>query len=100
MWKARWTMSARNAVRIVVTGAGVVGPLGCGTEMVWSRLLAGESGIRALPADLADGTGCAVGGQVPSLEEDPQAGYDPERIVAAKERKKMDRFIEFALAAA
>ena len=46
-------MSVHTAVRIVVTGAGTVGPLGCGTETVWSRLLAGQSGIRALPADLA-----------------------------------------------
>lgn len=42
----------------------------------------------------------AVGGQVPSLEEDTVAGYDPERIITAKDRKKMDRFIEFALVAA
>jgi 3-oxoacyl-[acyl-carrier-protein] synthase II len=41
-----------------------------------------------------------VGGRVPTLEEDEQAGYDPERTIAAKERKKMDRFIEFALIAA
>jgi 3-oxoacyl-[acyl-carrier-protein] synthase II len=53
-----------------------------------------------LPAELAEGTGCAVGGRVPTLEEDEQAGYDPERTIAAKERKKMDRFIEFALVAA
>ena len=93
-------MHRDNSMRIVVTGTGVVGPLGCGSETVWSRLLAGQSGIRALPAELAEGTGCAVGGQVPNLAEDPQAGYDPERYVGAKERKKMDRFIEFALAAA
>ncbi len=93
-------MSARNAVRIVVTGTGIVGPLGCGTATTWSRLLAGQSGIRTLSADLTEGTGCAVGGQVPTLEDDPQAGYDPERIITAKERKKMDRFIEFALVAA
>lgn len=93
-------MSDRGAVRIVVTGTGTVGPLGCGTETVWSRLLAGQSGIRALPADLADGTGICAGGQVPSLMEDPQAGFEPERVIAAKERKKMDRFIEFALLAA
>jgi len=37
---------------------------------------------------------------VPTLEEDEQAGYDPERTIAAEERKKMDRFIEFALVAA
>ncbi|WP_308365807.1 MULTISPECIES: beta-ketoacyl-ACP synthase II [unclassified Microbulbifer] len=93
-------MSVGNAARIVVTGTGTVGPLGCGTEIVWSRLLAGQSGIRALPADLADGTGVAIGGQVPTLAEDAQAGFDPERSIAAKERKKMDRFIEFALVAA
>lgn len=93
-------MSARNAVRIVVTGTGIVGPLGCGTATTWSRLLAGQSGIRALSADLTEGTGCSVGGQVPTREEDSQAGYDPERTIAAKERKKMDRFIEFALVAA
>ncbi len=93
-------MHRDNSMRIVVTGTGVVGPLGCGSETVWSRLLAGQSGIRALPVELAEGTGCAVGGRVPNMAEDPQAGYDPERFVAAKERKKMDRFIEFALAAA
>lgn len=37
---------------------------------------------------------------MPSLTQDPQAGFDPERVIAAKERKKMDRFIEFALVAA
>ncbi|MCQ4295361.1 beta-ketoacyl-ACP synthase II [Pseudomonas stutzeri] len=93
-------MHRENPVRIVVTGTGVVSPLGCGSETVWSRLLSGQSGIRALPAELTEGTGCAVGGRVPTLEEDEQAGYDPERTIAAKERKKMDRFIEFALVAA
>lgn len=86
--------------RIVVTGVGLVGPLGCGTETAWQRLLAGRSGIRTLPAAISDGTGVTVGGQVPSLEEDGVAGYRPEIVIAAKERKKMDRFIEFALVAA
>ena len=86
--------------RIVVTGVGIVGPLGCGVEEVWKRLLAGRSGIRKLPDDITEGTGVAVGGQVPSLEDDAIAGYDPERIISAKDRKKMDRFIEFALVAA
>ncbi|UZE20864.1 beta-ketoacyl-ACP synthase II [Pseudomonas sp. B21-054] len=86
--------------RIVVTGVGIVGPLGCGVEEVWQRLLAGRSGIRILPGDITEGTGVAVGGQVPSLEEDANAGYDPERVIPVKDRKKMDRFIEFALVAA
>lgn len=86
--------------RIVVTGVGIVGPLGCGVEEVWQRLLAGRSGIRILPGDITEGTAVAVGGQVPSLEEDANAGYDPERVIPVKDRKKMDRFIEFALVAA
>ncbi|MBX8548699.1 beta-ketoacyl-ACP synthase II [Pseudomonas cichorii] len=86
--------------RIVVTGVGIVGPLGCGVQAVWERLLAGQSGIRNLAQDITEGTGVAVGGQVPSLEEDAIAGYDPDRLISAKDRKKMDRFIEFALVAA
>ncbi|MGF6400341.1 3-oxoacyl-(acyl-carrier-protein) synthase [Pseudomonas frederiksbergensis] len=86
--------------RIVVTGVGVVGPLGCGVEEVWKRLLAGRSGIRSLPEVFAEGTGVAVGGQVPTLEDDAVAGYDPERFIAPKDRKKLDHFIEFALVAA
>jgi len=92
--------TSQGQKRIVVTGVGIVGPLGCGVEEVWQRLLAGRSGIRILPGDITEGTGVAVGGQVPSLEEDVVAGYDPERIIPAKDRKKMDRFIEFALVAA
>lgn len=86
--------------RVVVTGTGVVSPLGCGVKEVWRRLLAGQSGIRALTADIVEGTGVSVGGRVPTLDEDPAAGYQPERVIHAKERKKMDRFIEFALVAA
>jgi 3-oxoacyl-[acyl-carrier-protein] synthase II len=93
-------MTSQGQKRIVVTGVGIVGPLGCGVEEVWPRLLAGRSGIRLLSGDITEGTGVAVGGQVPSLEEDSIAGYDPERIIPAKDRKKMDRFIEFALVAA
>ncbi|MFG1498439.1 beta-ketoacyl-ACP synthase II [Saccharospirillum sp. HFRX-1] len=86
--------------RIVVTGMGVVGPLGCGTEETWRRLLSGQSGIAALPPEFSEGVASRVGGRVPSLAEDSVAGFDPERVVAPKDRKKMDRFIEFALVAA
>lgn len=93
-------MNRINEMRIVITGVGVVSPLGVGAEVTWQRLLAGQSGIRRIPDEFVDGTGIAVGGQVPSVKDDSEAGYNPDRIIPAKERKKMDRFIEFALVAA
>lgn len=86
--------------RIVVTGMGIVSPLGCGVSHVWQSLLQGKSGISRLADDIVDDIPCKVAGQVPSVEEDPQHGFDPLAAIAAKERKKMDRFIEFALVAA
>ncbi|QIH07593.1 MULTISPECIES: beta-ketoacyl-ACP synthase II [unclassified Pseudomonas] len=86
--------------RIVVTGMGAITPLGCGVEQVWQRLLAGRSGIRQLPEQFIAGLSTTIGGQVPDSIEDPQAGFDPDRLLAAKEQRKMDRFILFALAAA
>ncbi|WOZ79836.1 beta-ketoacyl-ACP synthase II [Kosakonia sacchari] len=86
--------------RIVVTGMGIVSPLGCGVAHVWQSLLQGKSGISQLADEVVDDIPCKVAGQVPSIEEDPQYGFDPLVAISAKERKKMDRFIEFALVAA
>lgn len=89
-----------TAQRIVVTGTGVVSPLGCGSERVWQRLLQGRSGIVRLPEEVVRDLPCAVGGRVPDIAEDAEAGFDAERAAPAKEQKKMHRFILFALAAA
>ncbi|MDZ7322346.1 beta-ketoacyl-ACP synthase II [Kosakonia sacchari] len=86
--------------RIVVTGMGIVSPLGCGVSHVWQSLLQGKSGISRLADEVVDDIPCKVAGQVPSIEENPQYGFDPLVSIPAKERKKMDRFIEFALVAA
>lgn len=86
--------------RIVVTGMGAVTPLGCGVEQTWSRLLAGQSGIRRLPEALVGDLAVSIGGQVLDRDQDPQAGFDPDSLIPAKEQRKMDRFILFALAAA
>lgn len=93
-------MQGNDRTRIVVTGVGTVSPLGCGTETVWARLLAGRSGLSLLPAEVSEGVGSLIAGQVPDRAEDPEAGYDPLVAIAAKDLKKMDRFIEFALVAA
>ncbi|MGL3213384.1 beta-ketoacyl-ACP synthase II [Bradyrhizobium sp. BR 1433] len=85
--------------RIVVTGLGTVSPLGCGTELVWSRLLAGHSGLTALPEWAAALPG-RVAGQVPDKTGDAEGGFDPDSAAPRKDQKKMDRFILFALLAA
>ena len=86
--------------RIVVTGLGAVTPLAAGVEASWSRLLAGRSGIRRLPDDMVTDLSAKVGGVVPTLEEDPDGGFDPNGVMAPKDQRKVDRFILFALAAA
>src|SRR6476661_8610269 len=86
--------------RIVVTGMGAVTPLAANVETSWSRLLAGRSGIRRLPDDVVGDLPAKIGGVVPSLGEDPEAGFNPDAILAPKDQRKVDRFILFALAAA
>jgi 3-oxoacyl-[acyl-carrier-protein] synthase II len=86
--------------RIVVTGMGLVSPLGCGIEHVWQCLLDGQSGLRKLPEEMIAALPAKIGGVVPAKEEDAKAGFDPDMLVASKEQRKMDRFIQFALAAA
>ncbi|QJT79217.1 beta-ketoacyl-ACP synthase II [Kosakonia sp. MUSA4] len=86
--------------RIVVTGMGIVSPLGCGVSHVWQALLQGKSGISRLDEEIVEDIACKVAGQVPSIEDDPLHGFDPSVAIPSKERKKMDRFIEFAMVAA
>ncbi|AZO58563.1 MAG: beta-ketoacyl-[acyl-carrier-protein] synthase II [Mesorhizobium sp.] len=86
--------------RIVVTGMGAVTPLAADVETSWSRLLAGRSGIRRLADEVVEDLPAKIGGVVPSLEEDPEAGLDPNAFLTPKDQRKVDRFILFALAAA
>ncbi|MDR3373127.1 MAG: beta-ketoacyl-ACP synthase II [Ancalomicrobiaceae bacterium] len=86
--------------RIVVTGMGVVSPLGTGVEAAWTRLIASRSGIRGLSGLVVEDVPAKVAGVVPSIEEDAEAGFDPTAVIPAKDLKKMDRFIQFALRAA
>ena len=76
----------------MVTGVGLVSPLGIGTEETWKGLLAGESG--AAPITLFDASAHAArfAAEV--------KGFDPLRWVEKKDVKKIDRFIQFAVAAA
>ena len=86
--------------RIVVTGMGLVSPLGTGVETAWKRLLAGDSGLRVLGEDVVGDLPAKVGGVVPDIAEDAEGGFDPDRYIVPKDQKKMDRFIHFAMGAA
>ncbi|WP_417434253.1 beta-ketoacyl-ACP synthase II [Hoeflea sp.] len=84
---------------IVVTGTGVVSPLGVGVETVWSRLLAGQSGVVANTRFDVSAYGSTIAGLVPAKTEDPE-GFDPRDWIDAKDIKKMDWFIQYGIAAA
>lgn len=85
--------------RIVITGMGAVSPLASGVEETWRRLIAGKSGIRRLPEEDVPDVDAKVAGIVPAISEDP-GGFDLDSVIAVKDRKKLDRFIAFALKAA
>src|SRR6202043_1867901 len=80
--------------RVVVTGMGMVSPLGCGVELAWRRLLARQSGLRALP-EWSSVLPARIAGIVPGRSDDADGGFDPELAALLKERRKMDRFILF-----
>ncbi|NEI69344.1 beta-ketoacyl-ACP synthase II [Rhizobium lusitanum] len=86
--------------RIVVTGMGLVSPLGVGVNASWRRLIEGRSGLRLLPEETTGDLAAKVGGVVPDISEDAEAGFEVDRYVPVKDQKKMDRFILLAMAAA
>lgn len=84
---------------VVITGMGMVTPLGSGVDINWRRLTAGASGLRRITGFGTDDLAARVAGIVPDIAEDAD-GFDAEQAAPAKDRRKMDRFILFALAAA
>ena len=78
--------------RVVVTGVGLLTPLGIGTELSWGAILASESGIAGITAFDAAAFSCRIAGEV--------KGFDLGNYIEKKEIKKMGRFIQFAIAAA
>ena len=84
--------------RVVVTGLGIVSPLGRGVDYNWKSLLDGRSGIRRIQGiDLKD-IPVLIAGQVPFGEGENE--FNPDTVMAPKDQKKADRFILFGIAAA
>ncbi len=76
---------------MVVTGVGLLTPLGIGSEASWEALKAGKSGIAPITQFDASAFACRIAGEV--------KGFDPANYIEKKEIKKMGRFIQFAIAA-
>ncbi|MGA3305946.1 MAG: beta-ketoacyl-ACP synthase II [Stellaceae bacterium] len=85
--------------RVVVTGFGMVTPLGVGSESVWKRLLDGQSGIRSIQNFDVSDLPAKIAGQVPRGET-ASGAFNADDWVPPKEQRKMDEFIVYALAAA
>jgi len=79
--------------RVVVTGVGLVTPLGTGTELSWNNLVAGKSGIGRISKFDAEATGmaCTIAGEVTDFEVDA--------FINKKDARKMDTFIHYGIAA-
>ena len=77
--------------RVVVTGLGVVSPLGIGADFFWKALVNGTSGVGRITRFDPTGYGCQIAAEV--------KGFDPLQWIDKKEVKKMDSFVQYALAA-
>jgi 3-oxoacyl-[acyl-carrier-protein] synthase II len=85
--------------RVVVTGLGMVTPLGCGVEHTWQRLIAGQSGVTHVERFDVSDLPARIAGQVP--RGDGSGGtYNPDHWMEPKEQRKVDEFIVFAMCAA
>ncbi|MFG1224127.1 beta-ketoacyl-ACP synthase II, partial [Xanthobacter wiegelii] len=85
--------------RVVVTGLGMVTPLACGVEPTWRRLLAGESGVKAISHFEVSDLACKIAANIPR-GDGSDGTYNPDQWMEPKEQRKVDEFIVFAMAAA
>src|ERR1700691_353446 len=85
--------------RVVVTGLGMVSPLGCGIEPTWKRILGGESGARKIDtfdvSDLTSQIACVV-----PRGDGTDGTFNPDQWMEPKDQRKVDDFIIFAMCAA
>ena len=85
--------------RVVITGLGLVSPLGCGHETVWSRLVAGENAARRIESFNVDDLACQVACQIPR-GDGSDGTYNPNDWMEHKEQRKVDDFIVYGVGAA
>jgi 3-oxoacyl-[acyl-carrier-protein] synthase II len=85
--------------RVVITGLGMVTPLGCGVEPTWRRLLNGQSGARRIESFDVSDLPAKIGCSIPRGDR-AEGAYNPDQWMEPKEQRKVDEFIAFAMCAA
>jgi 3-oxoacyl-[acyl-carrier-protein] synthase II len=84
--------------RVVITGLGLVTPLGCGVDHVWRNLLSGKSGARRVTEFEVSDIPCQIGCFIP--RGSGPGDFNPDETMEPKEQRKVDDFIVYAMAAA
>ena len=84
--------------RVVVTGMGMVTPLGCGVKPSWERLINGESGIRSIQSFDVSDLPCKIAAQVP-LGDTASGHFNADDWMSPKDQRKVEPFIIYAMAA-
>jgi 3-oxoacyl-[acyl-carrier-protein] synthase II len=93
--------------RVVVTGIGLITPLGQGTEISWANILAGKSGLGKVSTfDITEEFACRVAGEVPRVDgrggggPDVPGSFDPDQTLSTRDQRRIDDFILYGIAAA
>ena len=86
--------------RVVVTGIGLLTPLGLGIETNWNRLVSGFVGINKIDNFDVSDLPCKIAGQIPKKSDDPEGGINIEDWIEPREYKRIDRFIAYGLISA
>ncbi len=92
--------------RVVVTGIGLLTPLGHGVDVTWKGILEGRSGAGKITAFDPTGFGCEVACEVPRVDgrggggPDIEGSFDPDQTMSPKDQRRIDDFILYAMAAA
>ena len=92
--------------RVVVTGLGLVTPVGCGVETAWKNILSGKSGASKIEHFDVSDLGCKVAAVIPRVDGraggsvDMEGVFDPDQVMSARDAKRVDDFILYSVAAA
>ena len=92
--------------RVVITGIGLLTPLGWGADVTWKNLLAGKSGCGRITGFDPEGYGCEIACEVPRVDgrggggPDVEGSFDPDQVMSPRDQRRVDDFILYAMAAA